>query len=231
MIVLAFDTATSATSVALRLADGTMSEARDDPVAGAHPGHATRLLPMASSLLGRAGVGWGEIGRIGVGVGPGTFTGLRVGVATARGLAQSLGTELVGVSSLRALAAEAARHTTRSRALAVIDARRKQVFAAAYALDGLRELSEPCPLAPEEVGRLLDRQDGGWAAYGDGALRYREELERAGVEVPSDPGLHLVRASAICELGLAPPPRGELDVVPDYRRRPDAELALGGRRR
>ena len=101
MIVLGLDTATAATAVALRLADGTVLERRDDPSPGAHPGHATRLLAMAAEVLDDAGVSWGQIERIAVGLGPGTFTGLRVGVATARGLAHSRGIELVGVSSLR----------------------------------------------------------------------------------------------------------------------------------
>ena len=79
MIVLGFDTSTPATAVALRLADGRTTQARDDPQAGAHPGHATRLLEMARELLARAGIAWSGIDRIAVGVGPGTFTGLRVG--------------------------------------------------------------------------------------------------------------------------------------------------------
>ena len=146
MIVLGFDTSTSATTVALRLSDGSSTQARDDPPAGAHPGHATKLLDMARELLEAATVPWAAVDRVAVGVGPGTFTGLRVGVATARGLAQSLSAELVGVSSPRALALAAfapaltvaperlasARAVEQPAVLAVIDARRGEVFAAAY---------------------------------------------------------------------------------------------------
>ena len=133
MIVLGFDTATRSTAVALRLADGSTLQARDDPAPDERPGHATRLLEMADELLAGAGIGWSALERIAVGRGPGTFTGLRVGVATARGLAQSLGVELVGVSSLRALAEPRLRsERAGSRVLAVLDARRGEAFVAAY---------------------------------------------------------------------------------------------------
>jgi tRNA threonylcarbamoyladenosine biosynthesis protein TsaB len=241
MIVLGFDTATSATAVALREADGRTVELRDDPAAGAHPGHATRLLEMARELLAGAGVAWGGVDRIAVGVGPGTFTGLRVGVATARGLAQSLSAELVGVSSLRALAlaalaAEIDGAAPGEAVLAVIDARRGEAFAAAYepGEDGLpRELAAPRALAPALLaGVLADAEElaGGrrrWLAVGDGAVRFREQLEAAGARTPPDFAVvHRVGATAICELGARAPAASLGELVPDYRRRPDAELAL-----
>jgi tRNA threonylcarbamoyladenosine biosynthesis protein TsaB len=237
MIVLGFDTATSATSVGVRLADGRTLAARDAPRPGEHPGHATRLLAMASELLAGAGLGWSALDRIAVGVGPGLFTGLRVGVATARGLAQSLSLALVGVSSLRALVAAAAEQG-HPRLLAVIDARRGEAFAAAYAAGGAAAISELVPpraLPPPELALLAARAaqadglDGGrWLAVGDGAIRYRAHLESAGVGVPPDSSpLHVVDALAICELGAAAPPSFRYeDVLPDYLRRPDAELTV-----
>jgi len=63
---------------------------------------------MAAELLGAAGLRWSDIERI-AWSGPGGVHRLRVGIATARGLAQSLSVELVGVSSLRALALAAVR--------------------------------------------------------------------------------------------------------------------------
>jgi tRNA threonylcarbamoyladenosine biosynthesis protein TsaB len=226
-IVLGLDTATTSTAVGLRLADGSTLQARDDPSPGAHPGHATRLLAMTGALLAEAGIGWSALERIAVGVGPGTFTGLRVGVATARGLAQSLGVELVGVSSLRALA-EVADEGGGGPVMAAIDARRGEVFIAAYA--GGEELISPRALAPEGVGGVLAPAETHWRAVGDGAVRYREQMEIAGVTVPGDGSpLHRVSAVAICELGARARTTAGLEaILPDYRRRPDAEISLEG---
>jgi tRNA threonylcarbamoyladenosine biosynthesis protein TsaB len=238
MIVLGIDTSTPSSAVALRLADGSTMQQRDDPPAGAHPGHATRLLGMAADVLARAGVGWSAIDRVAVGVGPGTFTGLRVGIATARGLAQSLSAELVGVSSTRALAAPAlAAPSARDGVLAVIDARRGEAFVAAYqARDrGVpRELAPPRALAPEELASVAAEADRdaavaprAWLAVGDGAVRFRAQLGADGIEVAPDASpLHRISAVAICELGAQLAPSAIQEILPDYRRRPDAELAL-----
>ena len=105
--ILAFDTATRATTVALELADGELLEARDDPAPGERPRHAATLLPLADELLDRAGLGFADLELIAVGIGPGTFTGLRIGIATARALAQALSIPIVGVSTLQSLALNA----------------------------------------------------------------------------------------------------------------------------
>jgi tRNA threonylcarbamoyladenosine biosynthesis protein TsaB len=231
VIVLGIDTATSATAVALRLADGSTREARDDPAPGAHPGHATRLLGMAAELMEEAAVTANDLDRIAVGVGPGAFTGLRVGVATARGLAQSLSVELVPVPSLAALA-----HGGRGGTplLAVIDARRREIFAAPFAGPDGPQLAPAAVLEPAAIGGLAAIAaaggEAGVAAIGDGAVRYRDELEAAGLAVPADgEPEHLLRAGAVCELGLVADPAADYQlVVPDYLRRPDAELTLQG---
>jgi tRNA threonylcarbamoyladenosine biosynthesis protein TsaB len=115
--------------------------------------------------------------------------------------------------------------------IAAIDARRGEVFAAPYRGD--TELIAPAALSPADLTELRERADSlvgasTWTAVGDGAVRYRGELELAGAIVPSDDSpLHRVDARAICELGL----QGNLSdaqVLPDYRRRPDAEIALHG---
>jgi tRNA threonylcarbamoyladenosine biosynthesis protein TsaB len=248
MIVLGFDTATPSTTVGLRLADGIVLQARDDPGSQGRPGHATRLLEMAARLLAEAGIGWSALERIAVGVGPGRFTGLRVGIATAHGLAQSLSAELVGVSSLRALALGVSRRGQGGLVLAVIDARRGEAFAGAYALaDGPeadrgeaalpRELVPPRALAPADLGRAMGcvasaqsagQAATGWIAVGDGAVLYRAELDRlGGVHVPpEDAPLHKVSGEAICQIAASAPGEAIDMVLPDYRRRPDAEIAL-----
>ena len=125
--------------------------------------------------------------------------------------------------------------------LAVIDARRGEAFAAAYELgDGGApgELAAPAgaPAARSSRASLAQAEQaaGGasrrWLAVGDGAVRFRGQLESAGVRTPPDSSpLHLVSAAAICELGARASAAASLqEIVPDYRRRPDAELALEG---
>jgi tRNA threonylcarbamoyladenosine biosynthesis protein TsaB len=229
-VVLGFDTATRATAVALRLGEGRTLEARDDPAAGEHPGHATRLLDLATGLLDQADLDWGALELIAVGLGPGTFTGLRIGVASARGLAQSLGIPLSGVSSLAALAAPALAapgNNDFDGILTVLDARRGEAFAAAYATAG--EMLAPRALAPEDLPGILGdaEMNDRWLAVGDGALRFQEILNDGGFQSPpADSPLHLLSAEAVCDLGDRAPATDGRMLLPEYCRRPDAEITL-----
>jgi tRNA threonylcarbamoyladenosine biosynthesis protein TsaB len=230
--VLGLDTATGAAAVAL--ADvpgpGLLLEARDDPEPGERPGHARRLLTLVQEVLD-AGEGWPAVERIAVGIGPGTFTGLRIGVATAQALARGRGIPLVGVSSLAALAVEARAGDAGAPVLAVIDARRGEAFAAAWAA-GADPASAPASVGPSVLGPQalaeLARSLPGALAVGDGAVKFRSILEEAGVHVPGDGEvLHRVAARAHCRLSLAAAVPAPASVQPAYLRRSDAELAQG----
>lgn len=226
-LILAFDTATPATTVALARGD-ELFEARHDPGPGERPGHQTQLLALVDRVMAQAGAGWGDIDRLAVGLGPGTFTGLRIGVATARALAQARGIPLVGVSTLEALA-EGAPADGRP-VLAVLDARRGEAFAAAWA-EGERILA-PAALAPDVLIERVAALPVPPLAVGDGAVRFRERLEAIGADVPpDDAAVHRVSARRHCRLAAAAP-AGDLDeILPDYLRVPDAEITRRERAR
>lgn len=220
MRILAFDTATALTTVAL-VGEGVDLAAVDDPPAGARPGHAQRLLALIHDLLARSGAGWEEIDRIAVGTGPGTFTGLRIGIATAQALAAATGTPLVGVGTLQsleraALASLAAPHPV----LAVIDARRGEAFVAG---DGLA----PRVLTPTALAEVAgERARHGVFAVGDGAVKFRAVLEAAGAHVPEDgAAANRVSAREHCRLAALAQPAADGRVEPQYLRLPDAEVA------
>ena len=226
MIVLGLDTATPRTAVALQLAGGQPpGEAVHDPVPGERPGHATRLLPLARELLDEAGLAFADVDLIAVGVGPGTFTGLRIGVATARALAQASRARLAGVSSLRALAEP----RSEPAVLAVLDARRGEAFLAGY--EHGREVLSATALTPDALAAVPAPAGGGaWLAVGDGAVRFRDPLERAGATVlPDIDPAHRITAAAVCRLARAAGPAARDEVLPMYVRPPDVDVAAARR--
>jgi len=227
MRLLALDTATPATTVALALADEKLLTHRHEPGPGERPGHVSELLPLALALLDEAGIGFAQLDRIAVGVGPGTFTGLRIGVATARALAHAHALPLVGVSTLRSLTAGGGAEAP--AVLAVLDARRGEAFAAAWA--GERAVLEPAALTPEALAEAAATLPAGTLAVGDGAVKFRTVLEAAGVVVPTDDSAaHRVEAAVHARLAAGMEPEASDAVLPAYLRLPDAELALRARR-
>ncbi|RWC32212.1 tRNA (adenosine(37)-N6)-threonylcarbamoyltransferase complex dimerization subunit type 1 TsaB [Mesorhizobium sp.] len=95
-------------------------------------GHAEHLMAVITEALKASATDYAGLGAIAVSVGPGSFTGLRVGVSTARGLALALKIPAIGVTTLEALAAEAAAIFPGRAVLAALDAGREEIHAAFY---------------------------------------------------------------------------------------------------
>jgi tRNA threonylcarbamoyladenosine biosynthesis protein TsaB len=239
--LLGIDTSTAASAACVLRGDGEVFEVAPDPAAlTARPAHARELMPAVAEVMERAGVGYGDLEAIAVGVGPGTFTGLRIGIATARALASAKGLQVKPVSSLAALAAgiaavaeaaetgaEAAGTRAEAEAppslLAVIDAKRGEVFAAEYEQGGDRRWG-PLALRPEDLAEQVRAEGRGVLAAGDGSVRFRGVLEAAGISVmPDDSRAHVVRALHVCRLAAGVPGVAPQAVLPDYLRAPDAK--------
>jgi tRNA threonylcarbamoyladenosine biosynthesis protein TsaB len=221
--ILGFDTATADTAVAVTRDGELAAERRGGPGAGERPSHAAVLLGEIEACVADAG-GWERVELIAVGIGPGTFTGLRVGIATARALGQARGLPVAPVGSLEALARGIGDRGPGRPRLAAIDARRGEMFAALYDAFG-SEVLAPEAISPEALAERLASVPGTPAAAGDGSLRFRRQLESAGVEVlPDADPAHRMAARHVCALAATIEPGPAGDVTPAYLRRPDAEV-------
>ncbi len=199
------------------------------------PRHSTALLAEIERAAEASG-GWGQVGRIVVGRGPGSFVGIRIGLATARGLAASTGVPVVGVCTLDALGRAVCEQTASSGAplppmagerrtgsLAVLDARRGEVFAALYEASGER-LWEPFVAAPADLAEKVTALSAPPRAVGSGAIRFRQDLADRDVDIPDDADpVHRVSARHICALAGADGYGGGNSLDPIYLRPPDAQ--------
>ena len=158
-----------------------------------------------------AGLGFDKLERIGVTVGPGSFTGLRVGLAFAKGLASALSIPAVGVGALEALA-----EPERGNVVAVLDAKRGQVYLQAFS-DGA-PVSAPDAL-PIETAAARVAEFAPDTLIGTGA--YLLAGVRPGVRVIEADVTDPVAVARLAAVRSPVPPR------PLYLRAPDAKLPGG----
>jgi tRNA threonylcarbamoyladenosine biosynthesis protein TsaB len=213
VLILAFDASTSVVTVAVARAEGDAREVLAE-VSSAR-GASESLLPAVDAALRLVGESPASVQRILVGVGPGTFTGIRVAAATARSLSLATGAALAKGSTLAAIAAPAL-SGGHPDVLAVIDARRGQVFAQRFSESG--PTSGIYCERPEELPAK-----GAPLLVGDGAVRYREALSSSGYVPRDDSPAHRVTAAGHVLYADLAPVRAE-ELVPIYVREPDAEV-------
>lgn len=182
-MLLAIETATSTCGVALMDDDHLVAEAH------LHVPriHAKRLSSLVRDVLTHVDAEASALDAVAVSMGPGSYTGLRIGVSTAKGWAMAADAALVGVPTLEALASQVAPFAqTGDVVCALLDARRDDVFAAAYRVlpDGdLDAHAGPDALSVEALPDWIgDVPKSCWLA-GDGASKSRDALRDA-VDVP-----------------------------------------------
>ena len=226
MIVIGIETSTPQVSVAIGNEREILGRIQ---VAGR--ARQESVTPALEQLLGWTGTDLGQVAGFAVGIGPGLFTGLRVGVETAKTLAQATHAMILAFTSLDTLAYPV-RFTDRT-ILAVIDARRGEVFSATYGPvpGGVMRESDYNVSSPDHVAAEIVASGRDVLAVGDGAILYRDVLqEQAGarLEVASVASAHPDAASLV-ELAVPRFLREEhdrlFDVTPLYLRKSDAEIA------
>lgn len=138
MKMLTIDTATSVCGVALTEEDKLIAEYR----LNRKNLHNEKLVSAIEFLVEDAHWQLSQLDGIALSIGPGSFTGLRIGVSVCKGLAYSLGTALVAVNTLDALAFAAP--LWQGQICAIINARENEVYCALYEknLEYFKRISE-----------------------------------------------------------------------------------------
>lgn len=199
------------------------------------PDRSDALLALVAGLLERAGLTLGDVALIAVPRGPGSFTGIRVGLSLAQGLSLGSGVPVWPVSSLAALAMNAViPDAPVSNVLALLDARRGEVYAGLYRLRAgrppltlLAPRAATCEVALAAAREALPEGGERMTVLGSGAVAY-------GVATPlgdARDAVHVASALTVAELArrewaeagwdlAAAPP-----VDPAYLRKSEAEIA------
>jgi len=234
MLILALETSTLTGSIALIetmlreetafagvkiIAEHTLSIART---------HSEKLMTSIDNLLREASSSISQVQGIALALGPGSFTGLRIGVATVKGLAYALRVPVVGIPTLDALAHNV--QFASSLICPVLDARKKEVYAALFRGDGegrLQKISPDWAVPPEGLCSRIDEKT---IFLGNGIEVYGEMIKKklGPQALFAPPELSQPRAANVARLSLPHFKKGStLDLfsfTPTYIRRAEAEI-------
>ncbi|MFD1744764.1 tRNA (adenosine(37)-N6)-threonylcarbamoyltransferase complex dimerization subunit type 1 TsaB [Rhizobium helianthi] len=174
-------------------------------------GHAERLMAMIEEALQAADLILPSIDRIAVTIGPGSFTGIRVGVAAARGLGLALDVDVVGVSTLQALAMKHLDEDASRPVIAAMDAKRNEIYAQAFD-EHCQPLGQPESLSLDQLKALAHKHS---ATVTGSAVALLSGLEKS-----EDPDRFNI--AIVAKLGAQAQPGVDI-AKPLYLRGPDAK--------
>jgi tRNA threonylcarbamoyladenosine biosynthesis protein TsaB len=221
MRAVAIDAATRRATVALWEDGRTVAScASEEPAL-----HAEKLLGLVTAAF--ADAGWAKTGvdLLACGIGPGSFTGVRVAMATAKGLALAWGRPIVGVVSLQAMAAALpAGQGTVDGIVALLDARKSEVFVAVYDPHGA-VLVPPSHVPLDRIQeRLAPLRGGRLVAVGEATSL----VDLRGTPVHRSPETDLPDAATIARVGALRVGKADTDdlasLEPLYVRPPDLTM-------
>lgn len=222
MLILAFESSAKAAGTAL-LQDGLLLA---EYYQNSGQTHSRTLLKMAQDMLENCEKTVADVTAVAVAAGPGSFTGVRIGVAAAKGFAWGRELPCFGVSTLEAMALGACAHD--GVYLAVMDARREQVYCAAFeAKDGaLTRLFDDCAISLGELGTRLKKIEKPVFLVGDGAQLCYNTLQQENLHLLPE-HLRQQRAAGVALLAYRKAQNGEegsaLSLTPTYLRLSQAE--------
>ncbi|MEL7296606.1 MAG: tRNA (adenosine(37)-N6)-threonylcarbamoyltransferase complex dimerization subunit type 1 TsaB [Pseudomonadota bacterium] len=199
-VTLALETSTTMCAVGVSVDGQIHVDEIDEPRA-----HASQIMGQLERVLRSAAIELSAVTRVAFGRGPGSFTGVRIAVALAQGLAAGIDVPVLGVSSLRIMAQQAAGLSRQPAPLLIAqDARLREVYAGRYALgeDGVvTALRSDTLLAPEQI--VIDDGDtlvgDAWQAMAALAAR---ASDHAGVVL----GAVSPNAGSLLQIAAATPP-------------------------
>jgi tRNA threonylcarbamoyladenosine biosynthesis protein TsaB len=169
MLVLALDTSTNQSSIALCSEDRVLGEY----TWYSQNNHSIELLHGIERLMTTSTLTLPQLDAIAVATGPGSFNGVRVALAAAKALAFALTKPLVGVCTLDIYAAQ--QQWWSGPICALQDAGRSELYAACYIFDEqqhtesdelptMRQLGEHLLLTPQRLAAYLQENYSGWFA-------------------------------------------------------------------
>ena len=225
MTILAMDTATMVSSVAVATKDRVLAEL----TAETRFTHSETLVVNIEEVMRLADVKREELSAVAVSLGPGSFTGLRIGLATAKAISYALSIPLVGVPTLEILAA--AFPSPGAVVAPLIDAQKGNAYFALYRSteQGLVCEKEVAVASPQEINAIIAEINSPVMIAGD----FARKLVTKGIEFPKNasiaPITHIMpRAALVAARAFVRLENGEgkspMELEPIYVRRSEAEV-------